>query len=238
MMRNMNITHLYFLLNEIQKELRKYDGLNVEEYKMILEEKASFASLKLKRSKLALGEISKEQLCELLLLFKVYEQNQVKESIELVATAPPTIDSDLRKTIGVVRQIIIEAQEEILITSYSISEYFDEILDLMISKSLVGVKVVFLIDDNPRVLNYVEYIRRKSDLSNFILYKYNKGSSSLHAKVIVVDRKKAFVSSSNLSYNGIVNNLEIGTLITGKKIVGIVDLFQELINQKYFIKMT
>ena len=72
-----------------------------------------------------------------------------------------------------------------------------------------------------------------------LCYKYQKNESlsSLHAKVIVVDNQKAFVSSSNLSYNGMVNNVEIGTIIRGAKVREIDNLFKQLIDNRYFIKI-
>lgn len=226
-------------MNEIQDELNKYNHLNVEEYKQLIERKDFEFNFNVKQLNLGVKHLNKEQLSELLLLFKIYEQQQSQDSVELVATLPVNVNNRLRKTLGVVRQIIIEAQKELLITGYAVSEYFDEIFDLIITKSLEGVNVSFFIDDNPKVIAYMKSVMERSDLSNVILYKY-KGAgqfSSLHAKVITADKKKAFVSSSNLSYNGIVNNLEIGTLFTGKKVDEINNLFEQLINEDCFIKM-
>lgn len=52
------------------------------------------------------------------------------------------------------------------------------------------------------------------------------------------DNQKVFVSSSNLSYNGIVNNIEIGTLIEGrKKVDSIDDLFKKLKLKDMFVEI-
>jgi len=39
--------------------------------------------------------------------------------------------------------------------------------------------------------------------------------ADLHAKVIVVDRKKALVGSANLSLRGLMNNHELGVVVEG-----------------------
>lgn len=234
-----SILRLNVLMNEIQDELNKYSDLNIEEYKQLIERKDFQFNFNIKQFNLELKHLNEEQLSELLLLFKIYEQQQSKDSVELVATLPVNVNNRFRKTIGVVRQIIIEAQEELMITGYAVSEYFDEIFDLIITKSLMGVNVSFFIDNNPRVIAYMKSVMERNDLGSVTLYKYKgvEQFSSLHAKVITADKKKAFVSSSNLSYNGIVNNLEIGTLFTGKKVDEINNLFEQLINEDCFIKM-
>ena len=52
------------------------------------------------------------------------------------------------------------------------------------------------------------------------VYNYNKEEddkmAALHAKVIVIDSSKVFITSSNLSYHGMVKNIEMGVLINSK----------------------
>lgn len=238
-MEQINISRLHVLKNELENELKKNANMNVEEYTEYLKINGYQLDINLTNSGALLNKFSKEQLLELLLLFKIYEQEQRYESVEFVATLPANINSKFRKTISVVRQIILEAQKEILITGYAISEYFDEIFSVIINKNLSGVNIKFFVDDNINNLSYMETIKNLKGLNNLELYKYQKNESlsSLHAKVIVVDNQKAFVSSSNLSYNGMVNNVEIGTIIRGAKVREIDNLFKQLIDNKYFIKI-
>ena len=238
-MEQINISRLHVLKNVLEKELKKNANMNVEEYTEYLKINGYQLDINLTNSGALLNKFSKEQLLELLLLFKIYEQEQRYESVEFVATLPANINSKFRKTISVVRQIILEAQKEILITGYAISEYFDEIFSVIINKNLSGVNIKFFVDDNINNLSYMETIKNLKGLNNLELYKYQKNESlsSLHAKVIVVDNQKAFVSSSNLSYNGMVNNVEIGTIIRGAKVREIDNLFKQLIDNRYFIKI-
>ncbi|PKH10674.1 phospholipase D-like domain-containing protein [Planomicrobium sp. MB-3u-38] len=157
-----------------------------------------------------------------------------KVQMEVVVTAPPEVLNQ-RRTIGVLRESIENANRTILITGYSVSEFATEIINLLIEKSRMGIKVKFFIDKNVDPTKFQEAI----STPNFELYKYksSKEFSSMHAKIIILDDETAFISSSNLSYNGIVNNLEIGAVITGKAIEEFKEIFNELIAKEYFYRV-
>ena len=54
-----------------------------------------------------------------------------------------------------------------------------------------------------------------------LFYKFKKVNISslgrLHAKVYIIDNKKAVITSANLTRNGLINNFEYGILLTNKK---------------------
>lgn len=56
----------------------------------------------------------------------------------------------------------------------------------------------------------------------------------MHAKIAVFDNKHALISSSNLSYNGIINNIEIGNLLHGEKVGELETLFEEMLERRLF----
>ncbi|RLQ90217.1 phospholipase D-like domain-containing protein [Planomicrobium sp. Y74] len=154
--------------------------------------------------------------------------------MEIVVTAPSEV-LNKRRTIGVLRESIENAEKSILLTGYSVSEFVSEIIALLIKKSTNGVKVKFFIDKNVDS----EIFSAANSSSNFELYEYrsDKYFSSMHAKIIVIDDEKAFISSSNLSYNGIINNLEMGIVINGDPIREFKGIFEELITTGYFVKV-
>lgn len=151
---------------------------------------------------------------------------------EFVITNPLEINHELRKTIGVIRENILSSRKSILITGYAISEFVKELIDLLVLKSTQGVSVVFLIDKDVEETLFEVAIKSP----NFKVYKFNPSNSHthLHAKVMIFDKKKAFISSSNLSYNGIINNVEVGILTNGENVVKLNDTMQSLINSDYF----
>ncbi|MEJ5347018.1 MAG: phospholipase D family protein, partial [Chloroflexus sp.] len=63
------------------------------------------------------------------------------------------------------------------------------------------------------------HVELQKKYRHFQLYPFNPGNErgDLHAKVLVVDRKRALVGSSNLSYNGLILNHEMAVLIDGQE---------------------
>ncbi|WHP41472.1 phospholipase D-like domain-containing protein [Lysinibacillus capsici] len=151
---------------------------------------------------------------------------------EIVITNPLEINHDLRKTIGVIRENILSSKQSILITGYSISEFAKELIDLLTLKSKQGTSVIFLIDKDVEESMFEVAIKSP----NFKVYKFSptKSNTHLHAKVMIFDKKRAFVSSSNLSYNGIINNLEIGILTSDKNVIKLNTVLEEMLNSNYF----
>ncbi len=62
------------------------------------------------------------------------------------------------------------------------------------------------------------------DLQNFV----SKNNVSLHAKIIVIDRKFVLVGSANLSYHGMFSNYEIILKVTGNAVADIANLIDKL----------
>ncbi|WP_412095434.1 phospholipase D-like domain-containing protein [Bacillus haynesii] len=100
-------------------------------------------------------------------------------------------------------------------------------------KASEGVTVKFFLDKhvNECIINSVV----ENEL-NFKIFKLVDSNlySNLHAKIAVFDNKHALISSSNLSYNGIINNIEIGNLLHGEKVGELETLFEEMLERRLF----
>jgi phosphatidylserine/phosphatidylglycerophosphate/cardiolipin synthase-like enzyme len=232
---NISITKLLVLYEEVSSFL---DTITVED-SISFQGKLEENTYVKKRFRKLFPNLTSLEIQSILLMFKIQREKlrNNENKIDFVGTFPTNIDSELRQTISVVRQIILEAKKSILITGYSISEFINEIIDLLLLKSRQGINVQFFIDKG---VNGQVFFNQKLRNANFKVYKYKKNESfsSLHAKIIITDNKKAFVSSSNLSYNGIVNNIEIGTLVTGEKVKSISNLFEKLLYRDLFFELT
>ena len=160
------------------------------------------------------------------------------EKIEIVITAPNSFKLHARKTSSVMKELIYSAEKSITLTGYSISDYAMELFNEIINKSQRGIYVNLYLND---------FENKKEQLDKLLLYKsrylniydYNKNSNdkiaALHAKVIVIDSYRTFISSSNLSYHGIEGNVEMGVVIESAKKAGKVeDLLKELRKQNVF----
>ena len=164
------------------------------------------------------------------------------EKSELVVTAPNSFDLRTRKTKTVIEELIKNAEKSITLTGYSISDYFSEMLDILVKKGTQGLYINLYINDLDKHRERIDKLLLYS--GRFIkIYSYNRQNedkmAALHAKIIVVDDKKAFISSANLSYHGMKGNIEMGILIESiEKSKKIQETLKILLSHKIFEKYT
>lgn len=158
------------------------------------------------------------------------------DKVSLVVTAPPSFSINARTTMNVVQSVINEAERNILITGYSLSSYFSELIDTIVLKSQKGVFVKFFVNDIDNQFGFDKILRYKGKFLK--IYNYHRKDdkmAALHAKVISVDQRKTLITSANLSYHGQQGNIELGTLIESKQIARqIDDVFTKLVFSKVF----
>ena len=157
---------------------------------------------------------------------------------ELVVTAPPSFSVKARSTVNTVSSMILRAQNSILITGYSLSGYFGDLVDCMIQKSKSGVLIKFFAKGLEGQAEFEKLLKYRGRFLR--IYNYQKPEdpmSSLHAKVICVDQSKTLITSANLSYHGQEGNIEMGTYIESATIARQVDeVFTKLLFSKVFLE--
>ncbi len=163
-------------------------------------------------------------------------QQDTSDKVSLVVTAPPSFSINARTTMNVVSSMIEGAESSILITGYSLSSYFADLVDIIIQKSQSGVFVKFFVNDIDSQDSFEKLLRYKGRFLKIYNYKKQEDSmAALHAKVISVDQKKTLITSANLSYHGQQGNIELGMLAESKKIAKQVDdVFTKLIFERIF----
>lgn len=158
------------------------------------------------------------------------------DKVSLVLTAPPSFSINARTTMNVVQSMINGAERNILITGYSLSSYFSELVDTIVLKSQRGVFVKFFVNEIDKQPGFDKILRYKGRFLK--IYNYHPEDdkiAALHAKVISVDQQQTLITSANLSYHGQQGNIELGTLIGSKQIARqIDDVFTKLIFSKVF----
>lgn len=161
------------------------------------------------------------------------------DKVSLVVTAPPSFSINARTTMNVVSSMIEGAESSILITGYSLSSYFADLVDTIIQKSQSGIFVKFFVNDIDSQDSFEKLLRYKGRFLKIYNYKKQEDSmAALHAKVISVDQKKTFITSANLSYHGQQGNIELGMLAESKKIAKqLDDVFTKLIFAKVFTEI-
>ena len=158
------------------------------------------------------------------------------DKVSLVDTAPPSFAIKARTTMNVVQSMIYDAVRNILITGYSLSSYFSDLVDTIVEKSQRGVFVKFFVNDIDKQPGFDKILRYKGRfLKIYNYYQEDDRMAALHAKVISVDKQQTLITSANLSYHGQQGNIELGTLIESKRIAKqIDDMFTKLIFSKVF----
>lgn len=189
-----------------------------------------------KKIKKILPNLSEQEITVLLQILKLQFELIKSNSVfaEFVATIPIQLNNlNIRQTIGVLMEHIYSSNKSILITGYSISEFSYEIIRILSKKAKENVEITFLIDKN---VDEKLFINKIENIPNFKVFKLKSTTevSNLHAKIAVFDSKHALITSSNMSYRGMVNNIEVGTIIHGEKVIQLEKIFKDLLEKNYF----
>ena len=184
--------------------------------------------------------LTEEQCRELVRTMIETASAKDSEKVSLVVTAPPTFSIKAKPTKITVANMIHGAVSSILITGYSLSEYFSDLVDEIILKSQRGIFVRFFVNDIEHQTEFDKVLRYKGRFLK--VYNYPKKAddkmAALHAKVISVDKKETLITSANLSYHGQEGNLELGTFIESSAVAKqIYDVFTQLIFNRVFTEV-
>jgi len=140
--------------------------------------------------------------------------------IEIVATGPDFIRMGVRGFESVLEELIKSAQTEIQVVAYLITPSALPILRLLLNASEKGVVVTIIVNNiqelDKEVKKFLLQAQKKLGKLFYIVSFRELTGKDIHAKLVVVDRKKALIGSANLSWGGIVGNYEIGVLIKGE----------------------
>lgn len=122
-----------------------------------------------------------------------------------------------RLTLAVLADLIDEARQEILLVSYATLPSAD-IRSALTASVGRGVEITLLLEravDNPQFHGNAEPFPGLSARRLFWPATARPNGASMHAKLLVVDRRLALVGSANLTGYGLERNLECGLLIRG-----------------------
>ena len=181
--------------------------------------------------------LSEQEIWQIIgLCVNVYSGKEA-EKAELAITAPISFKLKARKINEVITNMIQDSQKSITLTGYSVSDYFSEMIDLIISKSQQGTYVRLYLNDYEKHKTNLKRLMdlRTKHLRVFDYQKQDDEMAALHAKTIVVDEKELLVSSANLSYHGMQGNVEMGIrLVSEDKAKQVESLLKEMVGMKVF----
>ena len=142
----------------------------------------------------------------------------MKNQMQVVVTGLAWMGSGIGSIESAMERIFRDAEHEVLITSYAISNATDLVLDWFEATLARGVLIRLVINRfNEQPADVVSRLENFYHRYNHLyLYSFEDNQEyDLHAKVIVADRRLALVGSSNLSRRGLLNNHELALLIEG-----------------------
>jgi len=152
------------------------------------------------------------------------------DNVAVMVTGLGWMKQGIRSIWSVMEDMIKNASDEIQIAVYLITTGSTDFLQLLKNDLNRGIRITFLV--NSFFSQPVDVQKQLYELANkypyFVLLDFiGTERETLHAKIIVVDRKVAFIGSSNLTGGGLTYNHEIGVRIEGpaaKQIAEIIDL--------------
>jgi phosphatidylserine/phosphatidylglycerophosphate/cardiolipin synthase-like enzyme len=173
----------------------------------------------------------KSAACLSILEATLSEREVRRPTPELVWTGPEAPAGTARDTAVVLRELFESARESVILAGYSFDHAHDVLAPLHRSMQTHGVEARFFVDvpQAQRAEVEDEYLARH--LGTFITENWPFGDPrpriyydkralrpgppfcSLHAKCVVVDGARAFVSSANFTQRGQERNIEVGVLV-------------------------
>jgi phosphatidylserine/phosphatidylglycerophosphate/cardiolipin synthase-like enzyme len=173
----------------------------------------------------------KTPACLSILEATLSEREGCRPSPELVWTGPEAPAGTARDTAIVLRELFESARETVILAGYSFDHAEDVLAPLHQSMRTHGVQARFFVDipQVQRAEGHEGYLARH--LGSFVSENWPFGAPhpriyydrralqpgppfcSLHAKCVVIDGAKAFVSSANFTQRGHERNIEVGVLI-------------------------
>jgi len=169
--------------------------------------------------------------CIAILDVAIHERASRKPSPELVWTGPEAPTAAARDTAVALRQLFDGARESVILAGYSFDHARDVLAPLHASMKAHGFAARFFVDVEQieRGIAPADHLRKQ--LGGFVAQSWPFGAPyprihfdkrslipgppycSLHAKCVVVDGHKAFISSANFTQRGQERNIEVGVLV-------------------------
>jgi len=159
------------------------------------------------------------------------------EKVDLSWTGPVQFSVEGRSTVSVVEEMLKIAKKTITVVGYSVTKDARNIIDLLSAAMKNNVMVIIVIhhdesNDNIEVMKRLWTYEKKPSIYTRIPGK-NDVYFKIHAKMIVVDSEDLLVTSANLTWHGMSNNLEVGLRVRGKTAEKAQGLVDDLIQRKY-----
>jgi len=158
------------------------------------------------------------------------------ENVRVVVTGPAWMGAGVESVESAVENMLRTAQNEIMVVAYAIGMGASPLLDRLAEVCERGVSVCFVVNRlDAQTPDARERLGKCAGLLDFRLYDFRplRPDEDLHAKIMVADRERALVGSSNLSWRGLVTNHELALLVQGKAASEVASTIDRLLNDRH-----
>ena len=153
-----------------------------------------------------------------------------EDKVTIAVTGLAWMGQGIRSINSILEETLPQSNDEVQIVAYRITRGATGFLDSITKCLNRGVKVNLIINrfDKQPIETKKRLLRLVSQFNHFSLFDFSPENveEDLHAKLIVFDRSKALIGSSNITWRGLVLNHELGVIVEGQsasKIGGLID---------------
>ncbi|SEJ51482.1 DISARM system phospholipase D-like protein DrmC [Demequina mangrovi] len=126
----------------------------------------------------------------------------------------PTFEGDGDHTTSALAHLIDDAKEDVFASTFSATSD-SPFVDALWRAIARGVQTTLLVDSSVNRGATAAMLRERLSGARFWTYRPPGGSYGVqHSKVVIVDSRRAFVTSANLSTAGAERNLEAGVIVS------------------------
>lgn len=165
-------------------------------------------------------------------------QEKYQQKTSLVWTGPVIFSDYAENTSTTMIKMIDSAHESIILFSYVLMENTRNIFSSLIRASKHGIPIKLAFNDGEKekkkVVKMWEENVPRPKIYTFVPHK--KGIS-LHAKILIIDKKEILTTSANVTGHGIHSNIEFGMRHKGKIAQDAQKLIKFLEDKKYLVEV-
>jgi phosphatidylserine/phosphatidylglycerophosphate/cardiolipin synthase-like enzyme len=173
-----------------------------------------------------------------------------QETVEVVWTGPESAETRFRHTEQAILEVVNSATRRLTVVSYAVYR-IPRIRDALVAAANRGAVIRLIVETPNRIEGQGEYdclLALGSNVASACSVYYwpqenrpkddNGKIGILHVKCAVADGHRMFLSSANFTEYAFTINMELGLLVTGGKLPGMVERhFEQLVEVGSFVRV-